>query len=64
MQLDCPAHDSYEDVLKDERVDIVNLSGPNHVHAEQGVAAAEAGKHLLIEKPMVITMDQGSGSTR
>jgi len=58
MKLDCPAHDSYEAVLKDDRVDIVNLSGPNHVHAEQGIAAAAAGKHLLIEKPMVITMEE------
>jgi predicted dehydrogenase len=39
-------------------VDIVNLSGPNHVHAEQGVAAAEAGKHILIEKPMCISMEE------
>jgi predicted dehydrogenase len=35
---------------------IVNISGPNHVHAEQGVAAAEAGKHLMMEKPMCLSM--------
>jgi len=56
--LDCVVRDSYEEALADERVDIVNLSGPNHVHAEQGIAAAEAGKHILIEKPMAITMDE------
>jgi predicted dehydrogenase len=56
--LDCRVRDRFEDVLADERVDIVNLSGPNHVHAEQGIAAAEAGKHILIEKPMAITMDE------
>ena len=58
LELDCRVHDSYEDVLKDDRVDIVNISGPNQVHAEQGIAAAEAGKHLMIEKPMVITMQE------
>lgn len=56
--LDCAVGDSYEEVLADDRVDIVNLSGPNHVHAEQGVAAAEAGKHILVEKPIAITMDE------
>ena len=56
--LDCTIHDTYEAALADDRVDIVNLSGPNHVHAEQGIAAAEAGKHILIEKPMVLSMEE------
>ena len=58
LELDCTVGDDYEAVLRDDRVDIVNLSGPNHVHAEQGIAAAEAGKHILIEKPMVLSMDE------
>ncbi len=58
FELDCPVRDRYEDVLADERVHIVNLSGPNHVHAQQAVAAAELGKHVLVEKPMAITMDE------
>ncbi|MDP6718290.1 MAG: Gfo/Idh/MocA family oxidoreductase, partial [Pirellulaceae bacterium] len=58
FELDCAVHDSFADVLNDERVDIVNISGPNHVHAEQGIAAAESGRHLLIEKPMVMSMDE------
>jgi len=45
-------------VLADPRVDIVNISGPNQVHASQGIAAAGAGKHVLVEKPMAITMDE------
>lgn len=56
FRLDCTVGASYEEILRDERVDIVNLSGPNQVHAEQGIAAAEAGKHLLIEKPMCLSM--------
>ncbi len=58
LGLDCEASDDYEQVLKDDRVDIVNLSGPNHVHTPQAVAAAEAGKHILIEKPMCISMEE------
>jgi predicted dehydrogenase len=56
--LDCPVHERFEDILRDARVDIVNLSGPNQVHTSQGVAAAEAGKHLLMEKPMCLSMPE------
>ena len=58
LQLDCPVRDSFDQVLADPRVQIVNLSGPSHVHAPQGVAAAEAGKHVLVEKAMAITMEE------
>lgn len=55
---DCRVGTSYDEVLADRRVDIVNLSGPNQVHAVQGIAAARAGKHLLIEKPMCLSTDE------
>jgi len=58
LKLDCPAGDDFDAVLADPRVDIVNLSGPNHVHAAQGIAATKAGKHILIEKPIAISMDE------
>jgi len=56
--LECTVHDDFDSVLADPAVDVVNLSGPNHVHAVQGIAAARAGKHIMIEKPMVISMDE------
>ena len=34
FDLDCPVRDSFDQVLDDDRVDVVNISGPNHVHAE------------------------------
>lgn len=58
LGLDCPAGNDFDAVLANPRVDVVNISGPNHVHAAQGIAAAEAEKHILIEKPMAITMDE------
>ena len=58
LGLDCFVGDDFDRVLANQRVDIVNLSGPNHVHAEQGIAAAEAGKHLLVEKPMCLSMHE------
>jgi UDP-N-acetyl-2-amino-2-deoxyglucuronate dehydrogenase len=56
LGLDCTVGDDFAEILRDDRIDIVNISGPNHVHAEQGIAAAEAGKHLLIEKPTCLSM--------
>lgn len=57
LGLDCDIHERFEDVLADPRVNVVNLSGPNQVHTPQGIAAAEAGKHVLVEKPMGLSMD-------
>ena len=56
--LECSIRDDYGEVLGDDRVDIVDICGPSHVHAEQGIAAARAGKHVLVEKPMALTMEE------
>jgi len=42
----------YREVLADPEVDVVSICAPNFLHAELGVAAAEAGKHFWIEKPV------------
>jgi predicted dehydrogenase len=52
-------HADWRDVLKDPEVDAVYLATPVRLHAEQAVAAAEAGKHVLCEKP--IALDVASG---
>lgn len=41
----------YEDLLESDAVDIVSITTPNHLHADQAVAAARAGKHFVLEKP-------------
>jgi predicted dehydrogenase len=41
----------YQDVLTSPDVDIVSIATPNHLHAAQAIAAARAGKHILLEKP-------------
>ena len=42
---------SYDDILHASDVDIVSIATPNHLHAAEAVAAAQAGKHMLLEKP-------------
>jgi len=50
------SYTSYEDMLRDKRVDAVDICLPNIFHAPAAIAAAEAGKHILVEKPMATTV--------
>jgi len=52
-------HADWRDVLKDAEVDAVYLATPVRLHAEQAIAAAEAGKHVLCEKPMALDVASG-----
>ncbi len=56
--LDCAVRDNFDEMLNDDRVDIVDVTGPSHVHAAQGAAAAKAGKHVLVEKPIALSMEE------
>jgi predicted dehydrogenase len=42
-------------VIEREDVDVVDISLPQHLHAEVAIAAAQAGKHIFCEKPMALT---------
>jgi len=44
--------DSYESLLKEKNIDAVVLATPHSTHAEQIAAAAKAGKHVFVEKPL------------
>ena len=46
----------YGEVVADEAVDVVYLCTPNRLHADEAVAALEAGKHVFCEKPMATTL--------
>ena len=51
------AHDTVETLLADPDVDAVYISTTNELHQPQTLAAAAAGKHVLCEKPLALTLD-------
>jgi predicted dehydrogenase len=51
---------SLETVLDDERVQAVAVATPAGTHAAIATAALEAGKHVLVEKPLASTVDEGA----
>ena len=48
----------YRQALADDSIDAVYIALPHHLHAECAVAAAEAHKHILLEKPMANSLDE------
>ena len=47
-------HADWRELVKDPEVEAVYIATPVHLHAEQAIAAAEAGKHVLCEKPLAL----------
>ena len=55
-KLGVPWTTEFDDLLADD-VDVIDVSTPNHLHAPQSVAAMEAGKHVICQKPMAESLE-------
>lgn len=55
-EVGCTAYASLDDMLADPSVHIVNICTPSGAHRDPAVAAARAGKHVVVEKPLEITL--------
>src|SRR5919202_4181969 len=53
-------YESFEAMLADDRVDVVHLTTPNHLHYPQVKAALEAGKHVVCEKPLALNAEEST----
>lgn len=48
---------NYRDLLKIDEIDLVSLAIPNDLHASVAIDAASAGKHIICEKPLAVTLE-------
>jgi len=51
-------YSTWQELLADSDIDAVYIATPVHLHSAQTIAAAEAGKHVLCEKPMAMNMEE------
>lgn len=49
-------YSTYDQLLSDRSLEAIHIATPHQLHAEMAVAAAEAGKHVLVEKPIAVSL--------
>lgn len=50
-------YENWRDLISDESIDLVDICLPTHLHREVAIAALEAGKHVLVEKPIALSLE-------
>ncbi|WP_438349862.1 Gfo/Idh/MocA family protein [Paenibacillus sp. FA6] len=58
-KFNCTYYTSYEEMLDKEEIDVVHICTPHYLHAPMTAYVASKGKHILTEKPMSITTEDG-----
>ena len=56
--LDCDILDTFGELVRREDIDIIDICSPNVLHAEEAIAAARVGKHVVIEKPIAMNFPE------
>src|SRR5271154_3096752 len=49
----------YRDMLKESDIEMVTIAAPNYLHAQMALDCAQAGKHIVCEKPLAMTIEEG-----
>lgn len=57
--IDVKMYDDYHDMLNNKDIDAVMISTPDHWHAQPAIEAALAGKHIYLQKPTSLTIEEG-----
>ena len=57
-QYNCRTYEGVDELLADESIDVLNILLPNHLHMQPTLAAAKAGKHVLVEKPPAMSLKE------
>lgn len=48
----------YQEILDNRKIDVIDITLPSGLHAEFGIKAAKAGKHVIVEKPIDVTLEK------
>jgi predicted dehydrogenase len=54
------AYTSLDELLEDDRVEVVHVTSPNHLHVPQSAAILAAGRHIVCEKPLAMTATESA----
>ena len=54
----CRVVKTFEEVLSDPSIELVVVNTPNHLHLEQAAKSLQAGKHVIVEKPFTVTVQE------
>jgi len=56
-QYGCKAYYDFDEMLKDDSIDLIHVCLPSGMHAKFGIKAAQTGKNVLVEKPIDVTLE-------
>ena len=58
QQFNAPVYSDFHDLCRDQSVEAIYIASPHRFHASQAVEAMEQGKHVLVEKPLALTLEE------